>query len=53
MTFENQLGSVVSRLRSVEAEITAIEADLAIEKDKLTALANEIKLLREQLRTPT
>jgi hypothetical protein len=53
MTFENQLGSVMSRLRTCEAQVQAIEDDLTIEKANLKELANELKMIREQLRTPT
>lgn len=50
MSFENQLGSDVSRLRVCEAQVQAIEDDLRIEKDKLAGLLNEVKLIQQELR---
>jgi septal ring factor EnvC (AmiA/AmiB activator) len=50
MSFENQLGSVIARLRTIEAQITAIEMDLAVEKAKLAVAANDIKIIQDELR---
>jgi hypothetical protein len=50
VSFENQLGSVMSRLRQTQAVHDAIEADLSIEKEKLRLLERDLKLIQEQLR---
>jgi hypothetical protein len=50
MSFENQLGSVVARVRAIEASIVAIEDDLAIEKAKLTQALADLKIIQEDLR---
>jgi len=50
MSFENALGSVVSRVRAIEATIQAIEDDLAIEKAKLTQALADLKLIQQELR---
>jgi hypothetical protein len=50
LSFENQLGSVVSRLRVCEACIQAIEDDLAVEKSKLAGLLAEVRLIQQDLR---
>jgi len=50
VSFENQLGSVMSRLRQTQAVHDAIEADLSIEKEKLAQLQRDVKLIQEQLR---
>lgn len=51
MSLENQLGSVVSRLKQVEADILAIEQGLEIEKANLIQLKADLKSLQEQLRS--
>jgi len=50
VSFENALGSVVSRVRAIEATIQAIEDDLAIEKAKLTQALADLKLIQQELR---
>lgn len=50
MSFENQLGSVVSRLRTCQAQVQAIEDDLAVEKSKLAGLLAEVRLIQQDLR---
>jgi hypothetical protein len=50
VSFENQLGSVMSRLRQTQAVHDAIEADLSIEKEKLRLIERDLKLIQEQLR---
>jgi hypothetical protein len=50
VSFENQLGSVLSRLRQTQAFHDAIEADLSIEKEKLRLIERDLKLIQEQLR---
>lgn len=50
MSLENQLGSIASRLRQCEANVQAIEDDLAVEKGKLTQALADLKSLQEQLR---
>jgi hypothetical protein len=50
MSFEDQLGAIVSRLRAVQDQVQAIEDDLAVEKDKLTLLLRDVKLLQQEQR---
>jgi hypothetical protein len=50
VSFENQLGSVVARIRQIEAVIVAIEHDLSIEKDKLTRAIADLKIIQDELR---
>lgn len=50
MSLENQLGSIASRLRQLEAAVRAIEESMLIEKDKLTQLQNDLISLQSQLR---